>query len=154
MLPITFVLHFVPYFFILWTLTNSFCIFVKKTMLNPILHNELSDIQEVALITKDDSYCLSELKEIILKYGKENKFGISLLHTHFDLLENEMLVETINVKERVLTTTPVQVDEQRKKSLVQTVWCFSKDQSLVKGCESFCPRDDKGRHKGYKDHYS
>ncbi|MBL7821435.1 MAG: hypothetical protein JNL65_12535 [Saprospiraceae bacterium] len=123
-------------------------------MLNPILHNELSNIQEVALITKDDADCLAELKEIILKYGKENKFGISLLHKHFDLLEDEMLVETINVKDRVLTTTPVHVDEQRKNSLVQTVWCFSKDQSLVKGCEFFCPTDDKGRHRGYKDHYS
>lgn len=123
-------------------------------MLNPILHNELSDIQDVALITKEDTDCLTELKEIIQKYGMENKFGISLLHKHFDFKDNEMLVETINVQERVLTTTPVLVDEERKKSLVQTVWCFSKDQSLVKGCESFCPRDDKGRLKGYKDHYS
>ncbi|MBK6545758.1 MAG: hypothetical protein IPG12_10875 [Saprospiraceae bacterium] len=123
-------------------------------MLNPILHNELCDIQEVALITEDDSNCLAELKEIIVKHGKENKFGISLLHKHFDLLENEMLVETINIKDRVLTTKPVYADEQRKNSLVQTVWCFSKDQSFSKACESFCPKDDKGRHRGYKDHYS
>lgn len=80
-------------------------------MLNPILHNEFSDIQEVSVITKDDSNCLAELKEIIVKHGKENKFGISLLHKHFDFLENEMLLETINVKDRVLTTTPVYVDE-------------------------------------------
>ncbi len=124
-----------------------------KPLLNPLLHNELCDISEVQTIKEDDIECLNEIKKIITKHGKERKLGIALLHKHFNISDEEVLVETISTKDRILTTKPISLKEAGKKSLVQTVWCFSSDKSFAKSCESFCPTGPTGKHYGNKDHY-
>ena len=57
-------------------------------------YNSLTDIDDVAGINdKDDKACLDELAKVVKKYGLEGKFGINLLHSHFEMAEDEILVE-------------------------------------------------------------
>ena len=119
----------------------------------PLVHNHLPDITEVSTIDASDFACLNEIKAVLLKHQKAEKFGVNLLHKPFEIEKNEMLVETIHLADRTLITRPVIATETQKKNLVQTVWCFSSDESLAKACESFCPTTPDGAHYGYKDHY-
>tara|TARA_R110000850_G_scaffold277120_1_gene423041 strand:- start:20442 stop:20819 length:378 start_codon:yes stop_codon:yes gene_type:complete len=123
-----------------------------KTTLTPLVHNRLKDINAVQRLSSNDTACISEIKSVLKKYQNQNKFGITLLHKHFDISEDEIMVESIDVENRVLTTRPVKLKEAQKTSLVQTVWCFSNDPILNKNCESVCPTDKNGNHLGYRDH--
>lgn len=124
-----------------------------ETILNPLVHNALHDIGEIQILDSSDDSCLEELKLVLEKHSKIDKFGIALLHKHFNLAQDETLVETIDTENRVLTSRPEKISALQKQNYVQTLWCFSYNINLKKDCESFCPTDKNGNHHGYNDHY-
>lgn len=44
---------------------------------------------------------------MVEKHGKTRRFGAILLHQHFMLASDELLVEHCDIEQRVLTTAPV-----------------------------------------------
>lgn len=120
--------------------------------LTPLAHNYLKDINSIEKLNLTDLNCINEVKDVLKKHDKEDKFGVLLLHKHFDLEEDEIMLESIDTENRILTTQPKKINELSESSFIQTVWSFSKDPSLNKSCESCCPFDKSGRHVGYRDH--
>ncbi len=121
--------------------------------LTPLAHNSLKDINAIEKLNESDNSCILELKKVLKKYKKEDKFGLLLLHKHFDIEEDEIMLESIDIENRILTTKPCKIHNLNEKSYTQTVWSFSNQPVLNKSCESFCPTDAKGNHDGYRDHY-
>lgn len=54
-----------------------------------------------------DQQCLAEVHAVLAKHGMDARFGVTLLHRHFDLEHGERLVETIDEDTRTLTIRPV-----------------------------------------------
>ncbi len=67
------------------------------------------DINNVTPFSEDDLPCLSEVRSVLEKHGKVGRFAIQLRHQHFDLGENEALLETVD--DRTLTSRAVDLDE-------------------------------------------
>lgn len=67
----------------------------------------LPDIDNVNPMSEADSLCLQELRKTLVKYGVESRFGVCLLHEHFSLSDDEILVEICDTDTRTLTTGPV-----------------------------------------------
>ena len=64
------------------------------------------DIEDVEPLNDGDYACLAEVAAVLQKHGKRERFGVTLLHKHFEVEADEELVETTNVRGRTLTITP------------------------------------------------
>ena len=60
------------------------------------IFNTLPSLRDARELFKDrhGEYAVQQLLDLIEQQGMEQKFGVSLLHRHFDLQKNEALVDT------------------------------------------------------------
>ncbi|GAW35227.1 hypothetical protein RA2_02287 [Roseovarius sp. A-2] len=98
-------------------------------------YNSLGDINDVEMLVPEDEAVLSEIRDILIKHGKLHKFGVNLLHRHFDLAADECLVEYTDVDQRILKSV---VEKRGQTAAVETMWRFDTDSAGM--CVSFCTR--------------
>lgn len=115
--------------------------------MRPMTWNDLPSIHAVSKPDKTDEHCLEEIRTVLKKHGKTSRFGITLLHQHFKLRKDELLVEHCDSKRRVLTTKPMKGRKLIAKKYLPTVWRF--DGAKAQGC-SYCPMYGN-QHAGHKD---
>ena len=71
--------------------------------------NHLPDIQDTRPLDEDDRACLSDIRDVLSKHGRLDRFGVSLLHKHFEVADDETLVVSVYEKDRKLVTQPVKL---------------------------------------------
>jgi hypothetical protein len=71
--------------------------------------NHLSDIHHVKPLSEQDRACLDAVRDVLAQYDCLHRFGLSLLHKHFEMAADEILVEEVDEKSRTLTTKPVRI---------------------------------------------
>lgn len=59
-----------------------------------------------------------------MKHGALDRFGITLLHSHFAVFEGETLLETCDEDTRTLSIAPVATDALVQSEIVGTSWRF------------------------------
>lgn len=92
------------------------------------MSTQLPDIMDVAPIGPDDAACLAELREILARHGALERFGLNLLHDHFAITDDELLVETCDHDNRTLTIAPMKaVDFPTDLNVIETNWVFDPD---------------------------
>jgi hypothetical protein len=82
----------------------------------------LPSIDEMPPLSESDQVVVDEIRQVLIKHGALNRFGINLLHSHFELRGDEVLVEHVDRTARTLTTRPLPVGELRRRSLVPTAF--------------------------------
>jgi hypothetical protein len=95
----------------------------------------LKDLHEVEPINEGDNALLDEIREALERHGKVGRFGISLLHKHFDVAPGEVLLEENDPHARVLTIKPVKAEEAGDTSA--TTWTFVEGKLVP---TLYCPR--------------
>lgn len=96
----------------------------------------LKDIDDVEPINEKDHYVLTELREVLLKHGYTNRLGICLLHKHFDISQNEIVVEKTDVDARV-SVLSVEKNNNEQNS-IETMWKFSDNIEAGQKCVLRC----------------
>jgi hypothetical protein len=71
--------------------------------------NHLTDIHHIEPLGPQDQACLEAIREVLAKHECLERFGINLLHKHFEMAEDEILVEDVDEKTRTLVTRPVSI---------------------------------------------
>lgn len=71
--------------------------------------NHLPEIHDVMPLGTQDRACLEAVREVLAKHECLDRFGLSLLHKHFEMAADEILVEEVDEKTRTLVTKPVSV---------------------------------------------
>ena len=81
----------------------------------------------------DDMACFSELRAVLERHGKLERFGVVLLHHHFPLREGEILLESTDSSRRTMTLEPSIIDPG-DMSAIDTQWYLGRSMplSLVK----------------------
>ena len=115
--------------------------------MSPMTWNDLPDINDVHELDESDKQCLEEIREVVQKHRKLDRFGVTLLHQHFALASDELLVEHCDAERRTLVTTPRKAIEVSERNYLPTVWRFDGPQANV--C-AYCPKDGD-QHRGYKE---
>jgi hypothetical protein len=100
--------------------------------------SESLPIQDVQPFGKQDEQCLAEIQQVLERHGLTSRFGVALLHKHFAVEGDEILVERTELEERRLVTDCVKVTDAKALNLITTVWRF--DNGVRYGC-SFCNKD-------------
>jgi hypothetical protein len=69
----------------------------------------LSDIDssDAGIITSDDQACLGDIGSCLLRVQANARFGVTLLHSHFPIDDDETLLEEVHLDERIITLRPV-----------------------------------------------
>lgn len=116
----------------------------------PIQWSRYKDIHDVKPINDEDLDCLAEVSAVLKRHGKRERFGVALLHKHFDMQADEQLVEHTDVVGRVLTIKPVkQIDAGQT---IQTIWELGDGENGHKvhlGCRQYCGKDVQGNHNSF-----
>jgi hypothetical protein len=79
----------------------------SELVLRPLQWSNLADINDIRPIDESDSICLEEIRQVLLRHNCLERFGISLLHSHFDVAADEMLLETTDIQKREHWVRPV-----------------------------------------------
>jgi hypothetical protein len=114
--------------------------------------NHLKDIDQVAELDSSAQACLDEVRAVLERHGCLDRFGVNLLHKHFEMNNSEILVETVNETDRVLVTKPMDQKDlahmQRRET--QWAWVQSASGEVIQVCISQCVVAN-GRH--HQTHY-
>ena len=105
----------------------------------------LPDIDEVDPRSATDSACLDEIRQVLIRYGAAERFGVSLLHQHFEVGNDEILVEECDSVARTLVIRPRKTSEMEGVKRIETNWRLDSDTSLL-ACVQVCSYGQDNRH--------
>ena len=97
----------------------------------------LPHISEVLPISEGDEACLQELKDVLRKHGCLSRFGVLLLHEHFPISDDEVLVESCDPATRTLVSRPKKSQELSGVDAIETSWRLDTEETLAY-CKSKC----------------
>jgi len=110
---------------------------MNQLTLETIQHSKLPDINSVEPISDKDYQVLEEVKSVLVKHNYTNRFGLVLLHKHFDIAEDEILMETTDEYERISTVKAVK-STGNESDTIETMWKFKPDIDAVTVCVLKC----------------
>jgi hypothetical protein len=110
-----------------------------------LAYRDLPDIDAVRPLDEADLACLTAIRDVLAQHGRLDRFGVNLLHNHFPIHEDEVLVETCDDEARSLTMTIQPKAVLDKPGVVQTAWRMS-DGAVMMGCHNACVVNGIGRH--------
>jgi hypothetical protein len=84
-------------------------------------NNKFPHIDESSSLDESDFACFSEIRDVLSRHGKVERFGVTLLHKHFDMQPNEVLVESVSSASRSMTITPDVIDSSDINT-IDTQW--------------------------------
>ena len=96
---------------------------------------EIEDIDDAAPLNASDAACIEEIKAVLLKHNKIKKFGLTLIHSHFPIGEDEILLEKVSKSKRTLTITPVKLTDVG--NAVETQWSLDESAAIL-ACKVKC----------------
>ncbi len=80
---------------------------MNQIVIESMQWNTLKHIADVRPIDESDKDCLEEIRRVLAKHDCLDRFGVSLLHSHFDLGDDEILLETTDMEKREHWVRPV-----------------------------------------------
>ncbi len=93
--------------------------------MNTILSSTLTapvHISNVEPRSDKDDTLFAELAQVLKKHNALDRFGVTLLHRHFDISPGEVLLETTDIPSRIQTIQPVQDSEIAQQPYIETSW--------------------------------
>lgn len=110
----------------------------------------LSHIDDVDPVNEKDYEVLKELGEVLVKHGYQERFGVSLLHKHFEVGPGEIAMEETDEEARVSSIRVV--PDNGDENTIGTQWRFSEvpdGPTMVTKCVLRCHYflGHKQRHK-------
>jgi len=115
---------------------------MDRLTIRPLQWKRLRELREVAPLDAADLACMAELRDVLARHGRLQRFALQLVHKHFDISEREVLVEYTDVerRERRLRVEP------RASALVRqsipTTWMLERERAAVVCVCAF--RQDQG----------
>jgi hypothetical protein len=87
--------------------------------------------------TAADNALFAELKDVLERHHAVSRFGIALLHDHFDMAPDELLAETCDAATRTLVCRPARRADLRGVPL-DTMWRLDIEGSREVQCVATC----------------
>lgn len=121
---------------------------MEALQIRPMEWAATRDIDEVCPFSAEDEACFRELRDVLRKYDALDRFGVTLIHKHFDIAEDEAMVEVTDHQNRTLIIRPVKVSEIDERQVTVTNWQLSDgDQVAKRVC--VCARTSNGHTGGH-----
>lgn len=105
-------------------------------------------LDEVDDLDESDLACFQEIAAVLNRHGKLDRFDLALRHGHFDVADDELLIETNDPTTRTLSVKPYRLDELPADARIrETVWSPGLDGVTASNrCKQGCFVDLKDKH--------
>lgn len=110
----------------------------------------LVDIKEVIPRSDCDQALFRDLHEVLERHGALRRFGITLLHQHFPIADDEILLETTDREAREHLIQPVKKSSLADLQVVETSWRLDTGAPIV-GCVCVVDPDGHRHHVRHSD---
>jgi hypothetical protein len=107
--------------------------------------NKLPDISEVQPLSEKDEPLIKEIAAVLKKHNAIDRFGLTLLHQHFDTSDDEVMVEATDVDNRTQTIAPMPKVAIGDMPVIETAWRLDPD-SCKPMMSCMCIKNPKGDH--------
>ena len=115
--------------------------------ISPMQWSKLKDISEVRPVDATDEPCLNDIRAVLDKHGCLDRFGVALLHSHFDIADDEILLETTDEEKREHWVRPVKKKRLEEAGLdAQTTVLSFNESGYEQNCA--CARNSHGHSGG------
>ncbi len=91
----------------------------------------LADLHDVPALDQHDLACMAELREVLMRHGRLQRFALHLVHKHFELAADEVLVEYSDPLAREQLLRVERRDAAVLQSAIPTTWTLAEAQPLV-----------------------
>ena len=105
-------------------------------------------LDDVDDLDESDLVCFQEIAAVLQRHGKLDRFDLALRHGHFDVADDELLIETNDPDTRTLSVKPYKLDELPADARFrETVWSPTLDGAIdSQRCKQGCFVDLKDKH--------
>jgi hypothetical protein len=110
--------------------------------------NRFTHVDAVKPVSEADEAVFAEIRAVLVRHKALNRFGVTLLHDHFDISDDEILVESCDPDSRTLVTRPMKKAELAGEQLLETNWTLDAPLDIeagsrphpqpVKTCRAVC----------------
>jgi len=111
-----------------------------------ILSKKLPHITEVHPLSSSDKETMDKLYQVLKEQNALKRFGITLLHEHFEVREDEVLIEFTDIETRTQTIKPVSKSDPELLDAIETSWRLDTGVPIM-GCK--CKKYGTGDHSHY-----
>jgi hypothetical protein len=66
---------------------------MNKIAIQPMQWANIADLHDTPPLSDEDVECMYEVRSVLMKHNKIDRFALHLIHKHFDLNDDEVLVE-------------------------------------------------------------
>jgi len=99
--------------------------------IQPLQWARLADLRDVPPLDPHDLACMAELREVLLRHGRLQRFALHLVHKHFELAADEVLVEYSDPLAREQLLRVESREAAALRSAIPTTWTLAGAQPLV-----------------------
>lgn len=124
----------------------------QKADATEYMYAQMPDIDDVEPLSEKDEACIREVRNVLAKHGYLKRLGICLLHDHFEIGDDEVLLETCNVDGKTLTLKPVKKSRLENESVVETSWRLDTGGlgEPITSCRTACLSSPKGHSQSHE----
>lgn len=108
---------------------------MNQIVIESMQWSALTHIADVRPIGDDDAACLEDIRKALQKHGALQRFGLTLLHSHFDLADDETLLETTDLDRREQWVRPVKASFLEENGITPQTTVVAFDET---GHRQFC----------------
>ena len=121
---------------------------IEVLQLTPTSWSEFPHVDDIRPVDDNDYLILNEIRDVLVKHKAVERFGVNLIHRHFDIANNEVLFESTNEETRTqqVDVRPI-TDIADRKNVLETQWVFHGQRARI--CIGACHYN-----KGHKHYHS
>jgi len=113
--------------------------------LETVQWSDLENIDDVAPLNERDYAVLKEIGDVLRRHDLTNRFGVCLLHKHFDLSDDERLFEETDIHMRTSISCVRKQGPDDSENTIGTMWRYSNGIRAITECVKEC--DYSSGHK-------
>jgi len=110
---------------------------MRSLVVSPIQWSNYKDIDDIEPVNNSDSKCMEEVRDVLKRHNRLDRFGLALLHKHFDLQDDEVMLEKYFEDDRTLVLKPEKLKNITHKT-VGTIYVLKEGIQPVARCPTYC----------------
>ena len=106
------------------------------------------DLEDTMPLDESDLLCMKAIREVLANHGKLNRFALHLTHKHFDLADDEILVEYSDEEKREQFFKVEKLDSEIVTQSIPTTWTLERMEPSARCVCAYRPAHGHlGRHE-------
>lgn len=115
---------------------------MEEVRLTPTVWSRFPHIGNVSPISERDEHILAEIQSVLERHQALNRFGVTLIHRHYELNEGEIVLESTDIERRQqIVEVRSEAEVLAEGNVISTQWVFDASRNGM-ACKLYCDYRD------------